>query len=41
LGRGLRGREPKNKAVEELKRAEEKEEIVCMKYLKGGCDVFE
>jgi hypothetical protein len=40
LRRGWRGKENGKNAVEARKRAETEEEIVCLTFLKGGCDVF-
>ena len=40
MGRGLRRQPGKNILNLERQRAEEKEEIVDLKILKGGCDVF-
>jgi len=40
LRRGWRGQPQRNILAREPKRAEEKEEIVQIKSLKGGCDVF-
>jgi hypothetical protein len=40
LRRGRRKQNGKNIPAEELKRAEREEEIVHIKFLKGGCDVF-
>jgi hypothetical protein len=36
----VRGKKRANKVVEARERAEKEEEIVCIKFLKGGCDVF-